>query len=109
MRQTGKRNGVPDREFFRAVFTFSQGSLLRYVESHPGLAQKLLEKSEDQRSTPSAYMSPRETGYDVGWYDYGYAQVQHHRRIEDAATDFVLAFWGLPRFRQEDRALSANA
>jgi hypothetical protein len=97
IRMKGGFNDVPGRNYFRRLFTFSRAELLHYIESNPGLAQRLLMQSYDNRGTPSAYMEEVPGGYSVGWFDNERSLVRFHRRIEDAATDFVRLWWGLNR------------
>jgi hypothetical protein len=91
------RGNVLSREQLRDRFTFTAAELRQYIETNPGLAEDLYDKSLSQRSTPSAFMVEAPGGYSVGWYDDARSEEHFHERIEDAAADFVLAYWGLPR------------
>lgn len=96
MRQPSKHNEVPDGDYFRGVFDFSKMDLLTYIkENH--LTEPLLGKSYDQRCTPSAFMEEVSEGYCVGWFDGSQKELRLHTSIENAATDFVLRFWDMPR------------
>jgi hypothetical protein len=99
VRKPGNLNEVPDQNYFLSIFNFSKADVLKYVEGHPGLAETLEDKSLDQRCTPSAFMARVGSVYSVGWSgsDGRRSQVRFHKRIEDAAADFVLAFWGMER------------
>ena len=101
-----KRLNIPEPEFhgnvasrrhLRDLFTFTGAELRRYIETNPGLAEDLYDKSLDQRSTPSAFMAEARGGYTVGWFDRAPSEEHFHRRIEEAAADFVLTYWGLAR------------
>jgi len=91
------RGNVVSRQQLRGRFTFTAAELRCYIETNPGLAEVLFDKSLDQRSTPSAFMAEAPGGYTVGWFDHARSEERFHERIEDAATDFVLTYWGLPR------------
>jgi len=91
------RGNVASRRHLRDRFTFTASELYHYMEINPGLAESLYGKSLDQRSTPSAFMAEVPGGYTVGWFDRAASEERFHQRIEEAAADFVLAYWGLPR------------
>jgi hypothetical protein len=97
IRQMGRLNEVPGQKYFRRLFTFSKARLLHHIESKPGLAESLLLKSYNNRGSPSAYMEEVQGGYSVGWFDNARSLTRFHRRIEDAAADFVALSWGLSR------------
>ena len=92
----GKHNGVPDRRWFLKNFTFTSGQLLGYVREK-GVARLLLDSSYDQRGFPSAYMTEKDGCYEVGWFDGKRTAQRSFDDIDEAAADFVLAFWGLGR------------
>jgi hypothetical protein len=51
--------------------------------------------------TRSAYIDRRPGGgYDVGGFDGTTHQISYRHKREDAAADFVLAFWGLERLER---------
>jgi hypothetical protein len=81
----------------RNSFTFSKSELLNYIEANPEIAHSLYGKSLDQRWVPSAFMVEAAGGFTVGWFDDERKELRFHHRIEDAATDFVLRFWNMPR------------
>lgn len=91
------RGNVAGRAQVREHFSFTAAELRCYIEASPGLAETLYNKALDQRSTPSAFMTEVAQGYCVGWYDSARSEERFHFRIENAATDFVLTYWGLPR------------
>jgi len=91
------RGNVASRRRLRCLFTFTGAELRNYIEITPGLAETLYDKSLDQRSTPSAFMAEVPGGFTVGWFDCGPSEERFHQRIQVAAADFVLAYWGLPR------------
>jgi hypothetical protein len=97
VRQPGRLNEVPDREFVKNIFKFSRTDLFEYIRANPGLADALHGRSLDQRGTPSAFMEDAPGGYKVGWFDGSEKELRFHERIEEAAADFVLGFWGMPR------------
>jgi hypothetical protein len=82
-----------------AIFLrFSAGELREYVRSH-GLAEALYRHALDQRvSDSSAYIKRLDREYEVGRTLAGaLLEEQTHADLLDAATDFVLAYWRLPR------------
>ena len=78
---------------------FSKQELLDYIASKPGLGHELLERSLAQRVDESAYILEIGGEFEVGRFsgDTGCSAQRRHTSIDFAATDFVLAFWGLPR------------
>ena len=95
---TESAGSAANRENLRRRFTFSKAELKKYIHSTPGLAEKLLNASLDQRSSaPSAFIEPVGGGYNVGWFDGAKSRARFHSTIENAALDFVLLIWGLPR------------
>ena len=66
VRQPGKLNEVPEREYFNSIFEFSRTELLEYIRANPGLAETLHGRSLDQRCIPSASMVDAPGGYKVG-------------------------------------------
>jgi hypothetical protein len=98
----GARSDARRREIFARQIHFNAEELNEYVCGRPGLAAELFDIAGSYRgSDPCAYIEKAGEVYEVGWYDHGRSQIQVHRRFEDAATDFVLAYWHLPRWRSE--------
>jgi len=100
LRLLGER-GIPYLKTFYDMtnyFTFSTQQLRDYIATS-GRAPELLQLSYDQRSTPSAYMMEVPDGFEVGWYEGGVdgQDKRFHKDMEEAATDFVLAWWKMPR------------
>lgn len=97
VRQPVNLNEVPDQGYFNSIFDFSETELAEYIRANPGLAETLHGRSLDQRGIPSAFIVEAPRGYKVGWFDGTEKELRFHERIEEAAADFVLAFWGMPR------------
>lgn len=107
VRVPGNPNAVPDREWFAPHFTFTPEQLREYITEDPLRAGQLITRSLDQRTMPSAYVVDDENGlYEVGWFDGDKHDIVRYEHVEDAATDFVLAYWGLPRLRKPDRPMT---
>jgi hypothetical protein len=94
VRESGRRNGIPNKAYFRELFCFTDTELSEYVESRLHIANEVYERSFDQRGTPSFFIEETAGGYNVGWCEGGKGALRFHRRLEDAAVDFVLAMWG---------------
>jgi|GEM_PF-4106007 len=63
-------------------------------------AGEIYDKALSNRASPAPYIWEVDGGFHVGWYDgapNGFSEVYFHDGLENAATDFVLAYWGLPR------------
>lgn len=95
----GRPNGVPDREWFLRLFTFTPQQLHDYLSrsDNDGLAEQIKGRALDNRGIPNAYLVRQGDHYEVGWYDYQRTQKRRHKTPIDAAADYVLLFWGLPR------------
>ena len=95
VRQLQGVSQTPSSEFIASVFDFSRADLLIHIAKTQGLAEELFGRSLDQRSTPSAIIQEAAGGYTVGWYDGEAHTLYFHKRLEEAATDFVLRFWNI--------------
>lgn len=95
----GRPNGVPDRDWFSRLFTFTPQQLRDYISrsDNDGLAEQIQGRALDNRGIPNAYLIMQGDGYEVGWYDCERTQKRRHETLVDAASDYVLLFWGLPR------------
>jgi hypothetical protein len=96
------------REEIGKTFVFSPAELAEYVHNRRGLAEELYAKSVDQRSSPSVFIQETAGGYNVGWIgwgpdrpDYQPSALRFHATLDDAATDFVLAYWQMARLEGE--------
>lgn len=93
-------NEIPSREWLRGQFTFTAQELRAYVLEVPQRAREIENRALDNRTSPGPYIWDLGDGFHVGWYDGPPAQVHDvyfHPDIDEAAADFVLAYWGLPR------------
>jgi len=93
-------DGTPSREALGEQFTFSAEELREYIIDNPMRAGEIRDRALDNRGIPAPYILPVEGGFQVGWYDgppKGNKEVFFHRNAEDAATDYVLTYWGLRR------------
>lgn len=92
--------GVPSSESLRQHFSFSAGQLRSYILDTPLRAGDILNRALDNRAFPAPYVEDAEGGFNVGWYHGPPARrtdVYFHPNFEDAITDFVLAYWRMPR------------
>lgn len=92
-----RRKGDP------ASFTFRPNDLREYLHSLPEIVEAVFRRApEDSRDhTRPAYIDRRVGGgYDVGGFDGAAHQISYQHKREDAAADFVLAFWGLERLER---------
>ena len=83
-----------------ASFTFGPEELRDYLRSVPSAVEAVFRHAPEDTPdhTRSAYIDRRPGGgYDVGGYDGVAHQMSYQHNREDAAADFVLAFWGLER------------
>lgn len=86
-----------------ASFTFRPNDLREYLNSVPAAVEAVFQRApEDTRDhTRRAYIDRRAGGgYDVGGFDGVAHQISYQHKREDAAADFVLAFWGLERLER---------
>lgn len=100
VRDEHRPNGIPSAEWLSKQFTFTSQELRAYILDAPTRAKEILQQSLDNRSSPAPYIWDVAGGFHVGWYDGklgGFSKASFHQRIEDAATDFILMYWGLPR------------
>lgn len=95
----GRRNGVPERDWFVRLFTFTPQVLREYIgrSGDDGLAERIQGRAVDNRGVPNAYLVRDDDRFEVGWYDGDMTQKRKHNSLVDAAADYVLLFWGLPR------------
>jgi hypothetical protein len=97
VRQAGNYNGVPDDDFFRAIFTFTEGDLKGYLGRNADTARDLVRRSSENRGIPAPFLRPTADGYIVGLFGSARSRERQYAQLVDAATDFVLSFWGLSR------------
>lgn len=100
IRDEQRPNGIPSRESLCDQFTFTAQELRAYILNAPMQATEIHNRSLDNRSSPAPYIWGVVGGFHVGWYDGtrgGFSNTSFFERIEDAAADFVLTYWGLPR------------
>jgi hypothetical protein len=91
-------NGVPSRSWFAQRFTFQYEDLLEFLKDSPDIRQRAINRSLETRAGRSAYVVPLEDDtYEVGHFDGAREDVVRHTDEAAAVTDYVLAFWGLPR------------
>lgn len=86
-----------------AFLTFRPEDLRGYLRSKPEAVEAVFQGApQDTRDhTRSAYIDRRPGGgYDVGGFDGFAHQISYQHKREDAAADFVLAFWGLERLER---------
>lgn len=83
----------------RQRFDFDAAALRAYIRSRPGVALRLLDDALDTRSDCAPYLEGTvDGGYEVGFYHHGASRRRDHHGLDNAATDFVLLSWGLPRY-----------
>ena len=100
LRDENRPNGIPSREWLSEQFNFSPQDLHTYILDAPTRAGEIYNRSLDNRSTPAPYIWAVGDGFHVGWYDGppdGFHGVLLHQHMDEAATDLVLTYWGLPR------------
>lgn len=100
VRDEHRPNGIPSRQWLSQQFTFTADELHAYVLELPQRAREIENRALDNRASPAPYIWDLGDGFHVGWYDGPPAQVRDvyfHAHIDEAATDFILAYWGLPR------------
>lgn len=91
-----------------AIAQNSAFQLNAHLRANPAISESLLLESCDKRYSPSTFLSEsvpgRHEGFFVGWFSIkgGYAFVQDHENLYDAATDYVLLSLGLGRWQSND-------
>lgn len=102
VRDEARPNGIPSRESLRDQFTFTAHDLHAYIVAAPMRASEIQNRALNNRAIPAPYMKSVNGGFHVGWYNgppHRFRHVFFHHNIDDAAADFVLTYWGLPRFQ----------
>jgi hypothetical protein len=78
--------------------------LVSHLHAHPEICEQLLLASYNKRFSPSTFIEERGDGiYWVGWVPH-FGKIKHIRAFNSfaqAATDYVLFSWGLPRLSKE--------
>lgn len=100
VREEHRPNGIPLRESLREQFTFTAQDLHAFILETPMRAGEITNRALNNRASPAPYIWNVGNGFHVGWYDGPPGQVHDvffHQHIDEAAADFVLAYWGLPR------------
>ena len=90
-------------------FKFSPVELIKYLEAHPEVCKTLLNDSYDKRYSPSTFIEEMKDGkYRVGWVTWNdnplINQIRVFPAFWEAAADYVLFSWGLPRLTKEQSA-----
>ncbi len=100
-KQAGRVNDVPDGKEFTKRFTFSPIQLHDYLVSRPEAVNAIYNEAVGNRGMPNAYFIGAQVGWEVGWFDGNYSAQRYHLSKVDAATDYVLLFWGMGRWQSE--------
>ncbi len=90
-------------------FTFTAEALIAYLSEHSQTCTDLLLDCYDKRYTPSAFIEQWRNGsYRVGWVNRDgeprITQIRVFPTLVEAAADYVLFSWGLPRLTKEQSA-----
>lgn len=100
VRDERRPNGIPSRDWLSEHFSFTARDLREFIKDAPLRANEIHNTSLNNRASPAPYIVDVDGGFHVGWYDGtddGFSAVMFHEHLEDAATDFVLTYWGMPR------------
>jgi hypothetical protein len=86
----------------RGVLNFTTRELILYLENHPEKCEELLCDSYDKRYSPSTFIEEWKNKYRVGWSGSGDdRQLRVFPSFFEAAADYVLFSWGLPRLTKD--------
>ncbi len=86
------------RQVIKDHLAFESKDLVEYLGLHPEKCQPLLQHSQESQGASAAFFEAVEGNqYRVGLVGAGDSQIQSFATLGQAAADYVLLTWGLPR------------
>ena len=90
--------GTKKTEWAKKNFNFTSAELIAYLSADRERCERVLGYSCDQRWSPAPFLNEIGESYEVGLFDgHEKREIQYFDKFEEAAADFVLFQWGLPR------------
>lgn len=100
------------KSYVRVFFDVSPSELIDFLKCRPDVCHKLSLASSDKRHTPSTFFDEKEDGqYLVGWVNGAdtmptIVDIHVFNQLYEAAADYVLFSWDLPRLTALDALFS---
>jgi hypothetical protein len=76
-------------------FTFSRGELLDFLRGRPDRVKDVLERSLDNRSTPTPYVEQVGSSFRVGDFGGTRHNERTYREAAEAVADYIFRFWSM--------------
>ncbi len=98
------------RQVIKGHLAFAIADLVAYLQNHPQACTDLLRDSNEQREGHAAFIQESEgKGYRVGPVGGTEAGTMTFAELPEAAADYVLLAWGMPRRSDQEATGSAHS